>query len=159
MYYIKIENNLPVGYPIREETLREVNPSVSFPRIINAEDVLALGYAPYSVDMPPITERFKKAVLALPIFDGAMVTHGYNIVDMVEQERTAFQQAAEAEARVLQRNMLSTSDWTEMPSVQSKHTAEWIDAWAEYRTLVRDVYKQEHWPFTIDWPKEPLIAN
>ena len=78
---------------------------------------------------------------------------------MGEQEITAATQQAEDEAKSRQRNLLALSDWTEMPSVQSKHTAEWIAAWTEYRTLVRDVDKQASWPFDLDWPKEPLIAN
>jgi GDPmannose 4,6-dehydratase len=76
-----------------------------------------------------------------------------------EQEIAVVDAAALDHAKSLQRNLLALSDWTEMPSVQSKHTAEWIAAWAEYRTLVRDVDKQEHWPLAINWPKEPLIPN
>ena len=162
MYYIQIVDNKPVGYPMNENTLREMNPNVSFTSPINAEDILPLGFAPYRRAVPSQIEqleRFKVIVDAEPLFDGAQVIQQYQVRDMGEQEIAAATQQAEDESRSRQRNLLALSDWTEMPSVQSKHTAEWIAAWAEYRTLVRDVDKQEHWPFTIDWPKEPLIAN
>ena len=162
MYYIQIVDNKPVGYPMNENTLREMNPNVSFPSPINAEDILSLGFAPFRRSVPSQVEqleRFKVIVDAEPLFDGAQVIQQYQVRDMGEQEIEAATQQAEDEARSRQRNLLALSDWTEMPSVQSKHTAEWIAAWAEYRTLVRDVDKQASWPFDLDWPKEPLIAN
>jgi len=159
MYYIQIVDDKPVGYPINETTLREMNPNVSFTDPINAEDVLPLGYAPFRPAIPPIADRFKVVVDAEPLFDGAQVIQRFELRDMGEQEVISATQKAEDLARARQRNLLISSDWTELPSVQSKHTQEWIDAWAEFRTLVRDVDKQATWPFDLEWPKEPLVSN
>jgi hypothetical protein len=159
MYYIQIEDNKPVGYPITENTLREMNPNVSFTSPINAEDVLPLGFAPFRPAIPPIPGKFKVVAEGEPLFDGAQVLQRFILRDMGEQEIVSATQREEDLARARQRNLLISSDWTELPSVQSKHTQEWIDAWAEYRTLVRDVDKQASWPFDLEWPKEPLVSN
>jgi hypothetical protein len=111
------------------------------------------------MELPPQAERFKTVVDAEPFFDGNVVMQKFEIRDMGEQEIVAATQKAEDMAKSRQRNLLISSDWTELPSVQSKHTEEWIAAWADYRTLVRDVDKQATWPFDLDWPKEPLVSN
>jgi len=159
MYYIQILDGKPVGYPINEDILRQMNPNVSFGYPITADDVRPLGYAPFQMELPPQAERFKTVVDAEPFFDGNVVMQKFEIRDMGEQEIVAATQKAEDMAKSRQRNLLISSDWTELPSVQTKHTEEWIAAWADYRTLVRDVDKQASWPFDLDWPKEPLIAN
>jgi len=159
MYYVKIEDNQPVGYPMLETTVREILSNVSLPAVIDPAELLTLGFASFVRATPPIAGIHQRVAEIAPLFDGTTVTQQFEVSAMGEQEIEAVNTAALDHARSLQRNLLALSDWTEMPSVQSKHTAEWIAAWAEYRTLVRDTDKQEHWPFTIDWPKEPLIAN
>lgn len=159
MYYVKIEDNIPVGYPMLEPTVREILSNISLPAVLDPAELLTLGFAPFIRTTPPIASVYQRVAEIAPAFDGTTVTQQFEVTDMGEQEIAVVNAAALDNARSLQRNLLALSDWTEMPSVQSKHTAEWIAAWADYRTLVRDVDKQEHWPFTIDWPKEPLIAN
>lgn len=159
MYYIKIENGTAVGYPMTEQSVRELNPSVSLPLEIDPAELLTLGYAPYQRTVPPQTSRYETAAEITPTFDGTIAMQTFEVRAMSEQEKSVIDAAALAEVRLIQRTLLSDCDWTEMPSVQSKHTQEWIDAWAAYRTAVRDVDKQESWPFDIEWPKVPTVAN
>lgn len=159
MFYVKIEDGTPVGYPINENTLREMNASVSLPYPLDPTDIIPLGFAVYQPAYPPETTRFQVAAEIEPFFDGAVVMQQYEVRDMGEQEIAALTLRTEDEAKIRQRSLLTASDWSELPSVQSKHTEEWIAAWAEYRTLLRDVDKQESWPFDLTWPKEPLVAN
>jgi hypothetical protein len=159
MYYVKIEDNQPVGYPMLEATVREMLSNVSLPAVLDTAELLTLGFAPFIRTTPPDAGVYQRVAEIAPTFDGSTVTQQFEVTAMGEQEIAVVDAAALDLAKSQQRNLLALSDWTEMPSVQSKHTAEWIAAWAEYRTLVRDTDKQEHWPFTIDWPKEPLIAN
>jgi hypothetical protein len=159
MYYVKIEDGTPVGYPVTERTLREMNPNVSFPYPIKPEDLRPLGYALFQRALPPEVTRFQVVQDSAPFYDGTIVTQQFEVRDMGEQEILAVRNQTEDDAKATQRRMLLDSDWTELPSVQSKHTEEWIAAWAEYRTLLRDVDKQESWPFDLNWPKAPLVAN
>ena len=159
MYYIKIENGTPVGYPMTEQSVRELNPSVSLPLEIDPAELLTLGYAPYQRTVPPQTGRYERAAEVTPFFDGTVAMQTYEVQQMADQEKSVIDANALIEARLIQRTLLTDCDWTEMPSVQSKHTQEWIDAWANYRTAIRDVDKQGSWPFDIEWPKAPTDAN
>jgi hypothetical protein len=159
MYYVKIEDNIPVGYPMLETTVRSILANVSLPAVLDPAEMVTLGFAPFVRTTQPEAGVYQRVVEVTPLFDGTTVTQQFEVSAMGEQEIAAVDAAALDNSRSIQRNLLALSDWTEMPSVQSKHTAEWIAAWAEYRTLLRDADKQEHWPFTIEWPKEPLVSN
>ena len=159
MFYVKIEDNQPVGYPLLETTVREILSNVSLPAVLNPEEMLNLGYAQFIRVTMPEAGMYQRVVEIAPLFDGTTVTQQFEVTAMGEQEIEAVNNAALESAKSIQRNLLALSDWTELPSVQVKHTPEWIAAWAEYRTQLRDTDKQENWPLTIAWPKEPLIAN
>jgi hypothetical protein len=75
---------------------------------------------------------------------------------MSNQEKADVTSNALIAARSQQRSLLAASDWTEMPSVQSKKDQTWKDNWAAYRTAVRDVDKQPTWPLGPVWPVEPI---
>jgi len=53
--------------------------------------------------------------------------------------------------------LLSTTDWTELPSVQALHAGDpaWAAGWAAYRQALRDITSQPGFPGTIDWPTQP----
>ena len=159
MYYVKIEDNQPVGYPILESTVREILSNVSLPAVLDPAELLTLGFAPFIRVTMPEAGIHQRVVEVAPEFDGTTVTQKFEVSAMGEQEIAAVNAEILNRAKSQQRNLLALSDWTELPSVQSKHTEEWIAAWTEYRTLLRDVDKQENWPVTVDWPKEPLVSN
>jgi hypothetical protein len=75
---------------------------------------------------------------------------------MSDQEKADVTANALIAARNIQKSLLSASDWTEMPSVQTKKDQAWKDAWAAYRTAVRDADKQQTWPLGPVWPVEPI---
>jgi hypothetical protein len=157
--YIRIENGIPTGYPMLEETIKEILSNISLPVVIDPAELLPLGFAVFVRTTPPEAGVYQRAVEVAPIFDGTVVTQQFEIHEMGEQEIEAVNAAALDTAKSIQRNLLTLSDWTELPSVQSKHTQEWIDAWAEYRNLLRDTDKQLTWPITVAWPTAPLVAN
>lgn len=49
------------------------------------------------------------------------------------------------------KELLSASDWTQLPDVPSEKKAQW----AEYRQNLRDITAQDGYPFAIIWPTEP----
>jgi hypothetical protein len=156
MLYIKIENEQPVGYPMIVQTVRDLHPNISFPSIIDSSELLALGYAEFIRTLPPEAGVLQKAVELTPVFNGTVATQTWELRDMSDQEKADVTANALIAARSIQKSLLSRSDWTEMPSVQAKKDQTWKDAWAAYRTAVRDADKQSTWPLGPVWPVEPI---
>jgi hypothetical protein len=156
LLYIKIENEQPVGYPLTVQTIRDLYPHISFPSIIDSSELLTLGYAEFIRTLPPTAGVLQKAVELTPIFDGTVATQTWELQDMSDQEKADVTANALIAARSVQKSLLAVSDWTEMPSVQAKKDQAWKDAWAEYRTAVRDADKQATWPIGPIWPVEPI---
>lgn len=155
MLYIKIEDNNPVGFPITEETLRQVLSNVSLPYDLNTEDLLALGYAEYHKTASPDVGRFEKIVEDTPTFDGEKAQQVLTVVEMSDQEKELKTQEQLQKSKSEQLELLASTDWTELPSVRSKNSEEWAAAYDLYRTELRDVDKQESWPFDVIWPIPP----
>jgi hypothetical protein len=155
MYYIKIVEGNPIGYPLSEQNIRESLPNISLPLVLKPEDILEYGYIPFQFSLPPEVQRFQSIVEIDPeLVDGIMIQR-FSLREMGEQEKQAIIDTELEKSRNLQKSLLADSDWTELSSVRAKHSEEWADAWNEYRTLLRDVDKQESWPFDLSWPKIP----
>lgn len=155
MLYIKIEDSQPVGFPVTESTLRQVLSNVSLPYDIDLDELLVLGFAPYEKVLPPEVQRFEKIVELTPIFDGSKAVQNLQVEEMSDQEKAAFTEEQLAESRSKQQELLASTDWTELPSVRAKNSEDWAAAYDLYRTELRDVDKQEAWPFDVIWPKPP----
>jgi hypothetical protein len=155
MFYIKVENEKAQGYPISEENLREILPYVSLPIIIRPDDIIEYGFIPFKFSIPPEVDTFDVAVETDPIIENGIMIQQFLVREMGDQEKQAKISNEIQVVRNLQRSLLAESDWTELPSVRLKNTEAWAEAWDEYRTLLRDVDKQEFWPFNIVWPKVP----
>jgi len=156
MLYIKIENEQATGYPMIVQTIRDLHPNISFPSIIDSSELLMLGYAEFIRTVPPEVGVLQKVVEITPVFDGTVATQTWELLDMSDQEKADVTANALIAARNIQKSLLSASDWTEMPSVQTKKDQAWKDAWAAYRTAVRDADKQQTWPLGPVWPVEPI---
>jgi hypothetical protein len=54
--------------------------------------------------------------------------------------------------------LLSNTDWTELPSVQALHASDptWAASWATYRQALRDITTQPGFPGTVTWPTAPV---
>lgn len=53
------------------------------------------------------------------------------------------------------KQLLIESDYTEFPSTRSRLTAEQISMWEAYRQALRDITKQQSWPWDPLWPAQP----
>lgn len=156
MLYIKIEEGNPVGFPITEDTLRQMMSNVSLPYDINLQELLDLGYAPYEKVLPPETQRFEKVVEDSPTFDGSKAVQNLRVEEMSDQEKSAAIAEQLESSKSKQKELLAATDWTELPSVRAKNTEDWAAAYDLYRTELRDADKQESWPFDVIWPNLPF---
>lgn len=51
--------------------------------------------------------------------------------------------------------LLVESDYTEFPAIREKMTAEKIAEWETYRQALRDITKQQGYPWDPQWPTKP----
>jgi hypothetical protein len=156
MFYIKIVDGAPQGYPISADNIRYAIPNVSLPAEITAEDIAEYGFIPFQFSLPPELQRFESIEEIQPeLIDGVLIQQ-FTVREMGEQEKQIVIDQEITSARNLQRSLLADSDWTEFASVRAKHTEEWATAWEDYRNLLRDVDKQDSWPFDLNWPMLPV---
>ena len=72
----------------------------------------------------------------------------YQTGEWMDTRDTAFY---EAEARAKRLQLLSASDWTQLPDVPMTTK----EAWATYRQALRDITEQAGFPLNIVWPAPP----
>lgn len=142
--YVKVENNQAVKYPYTETDLRSDNPSVSFPKKIDA--AMMSAYSAY-----PVTK------VAAPSFDQNThrLTKSVELVNGVWQQTWTKEQMPETEASVNQRNkrnklLLETDVYGLSDRTMSSEMT-------TYRQALRDLPAHANWPFLneSDWPTKP----
>lgn len=62
--------------------------------------------------------------------------------------------ALSAAARVKRNQLITATDWTQMSDVGLDDTV--TEQYRVYRKALRDITDQPDFPFTINWPKEPV---
>lgn len=62
-------------------------------------------------------------------------------------------EATESEVKAKRKELLSESDWTQIPDNQL--TTEQKALWSQYRQALRDITSQESYPFNVIWPTKP----
>ena len=97
------------------------------------------------------------------LYDTYRISHSYNnnINEFIEKnynELIEFAQNEEKdelsqEARAKREKLLLDSDWTDL--VHSPLIDEQKEKWEEYRQALRDISKQENFPYKIEWPQKP----
>ncbi len=87
-------------------------------------------------------------VVPLPERPSQYHQFNYETGEWVDTRDTAFY---EAEARAKRLQLLSASDWTQLPDVPlaTKET------WATYRQALRDITDQPGFPVDVIWPASP----
>ena len=77
----------------------------------------------------------------------------YYVWDYIVNEWVADTTTAAAAATTQRNDLLSASDWTQIPN--GPLTALQQQAWATYRQQLRDITDQPGYPMTIEWPVAP----
>lgn len=60
------------------------------------------------------------------------------------------------QAKEKRNRLLLNSDWTELPSALSRLGETKVTVWQTYRQALRDIPKQEGYPFNVIWPTQPV---
>jgi len=140
--FIKLTNGVPENYTIGQ--LRKDNPNVSFPKDIPLETLSEYNVYPLTVeDRPSYNHLTEDAVLGTPTEVNGAWTQNYSVVQKPQED-------VEINIRRHRNNLLSESDWTQIPDCTVDQTA-----WATYRQALRDIPSQEGFPFNVTWPTKP----
>lgn len=148
---IKLENGIPVGYPILEENFRQAFPNIDLPRLIAASDVEQHGYGLYDFDNQPELGKYQKAVEVAPKRNEFGIwKQTWQVVEKDAAEKAAEDEAKAEVARNERTRLLFLSDWTQLNDAPVNQ-----QAWANYRQQLRDITAQPGFPWDINWPVAP----
>jgi len=150
---IKIENDKPVDHPILEENFRSLFPLYKYPDILTVENLKPLGYGIYDFSQMPASEKHKKAIETTPIQNeyGIWIQQ-WELIDMNEDEKKEQDNNMMEHIRSQRNFKLRVSDWRTLSDVEKPSN---YQEWLKYRQELRDLTKQEGFPWEINWPEEP----
>ena len=157
------------GEVVSEQTFRAMHPNTSMPQQLTEElindfggDVVfegpqASGGTVYQYSQRQGVEQingkwYTKYVLG-PVFTATTAEDG-TVTTAAEHEAAykAMKDAEQAKAIRTQRGeKLRDSDWTQVSDAPVDQAA-----WATYRQALRDISTQEGFPWTINWPEQPI---
>jgi hypothetical protein len=158
---VKLENGVPVEWPVTYSRIKHENQNVSFPRDVTKIDVAAYGYAKFAYsDKPEHDTEYQESVEVTPILSGDTYVQTWQVSDKyTPAERTAYDAQKET-ARVAalpdmhrskRDSLLAETDWwassdLTMPTEQTT-----------YRQALRDITTHTNWPdlSESDWPVKP----
>jgi hypothetical protein len=147
--HIKLTNGVPEKYTIGQ--LRRDNPQVSFPKSI--PDALLAEYSVYPLtptDRPQVDHTKNVAESPAQQINGVW-TQAWAATDATP-EQIAERTAAQARDIRRERNArLAACDWTQLADAPVDSAA-----WANYRQALRDVTAQAGFPWSVEWPAQPV---
>jgi Phage tail assembly chaperone protein len=149
--YALIKDGKPLKYPYSFDDLRDDNPNVSFYENPTIEDLHSWGLFPVEKVTSSFDISKENAIQSLPIFrDGKWYEH-WNIVSISDEEIEQRYQNLSQYYRQERNKKLFESDYTQLIDSPVVNKEEWKN----YRTQLRDITKQENFPWQVMWPKSP----
>lgn len=130
---------------------RELFPSTSFPANGPSDEWLTEQGAKKVTRFKAYDALTQKLVPAAPYDDGEFVSV-VQVQDLTAEEVQAAKDSAMAQLRNNRNNLLTQSDWTQIPDCTIPKKADW----ATYRQALRDFPATvEDARLPVDWPKNP----
>ena len=138
-------------YPYSIADLKRDNPQVSFPS--NPSQQLLEEFGVYYVtptEEPRVDALTHSAKEINPkLVDGKWVQN-WKVVEHSEEELDRIYNRTSDAVRSRRYSLLSESDWTQVADAPVDAAA-----WRSYRSELRDITKQEGYPFNVQWPVPP----
>lgn len=144
MIYAKIENGEITRFPYSIEDLRKENPNVSFPKVLNEDDLETFGVVKVKLLARPPTNTLTQVLYR----KNPELVNGEWVVGWTVETRPD----AEFSVRRFRNSLLKDSDWTQGKDIPDEFSA----AWATYRQELRDLTNNENWP-NVAFPSPPTI--
>lgn len=159
--FVKLENGVPVEWPVNENRIKHENPNVSFPNDVTKIDIAAYGYAKFSYSDPPeYNTEYQECVEITPVLNEDTYVQTWQVKEkFTAEERAEYDAKKEAELlatlpsvhRSKRDALISETDW--WASSDLTMTAEQT----AYRQALRDITTHVNWPHLedSDWPVKP----
>lgn len=147
--HIKITNGAPENYSVAQ--LRADNPQTSFPAQIPDSLLAEWDVYPLTPTVPPAHDHTKTMTEGTPVQVDGVWTQVWVMTDATQEEIDQRTQDQASNARAERNAKLVSSDWTQVADAPVDKAA-----WAAYRQDLRDVTNQPGFPWSIQWPVEPV---
>lgn len=151
MFYVLLAADGSVDrYPYTLTDLRFANPGTSFPAEITDETAAAFNCFPVTPTTPP-PDNYTINLERTAIKQGGHWVEEWTTTPATPEqiaERTA---TKASEVRTERNRRLADCDWTQLPDAPVDRAA-----WATYRQDLRDVTKQPGFPWSVQWPSQPV---
>ena len=156
MLLIEIENGKPTKNTITFDDFKRANSNTTFGIPLNTELLFSqFGYTLYNETEKPDASTLKKyfKFVEVPVLQSdksCLQTWSEVAMTNVEKQESYIYKVTEVKAK--RDSLLTTSDWTQLGDVAIANK----EAWATYRQELRDVTKQEGYPWGVVWPFLPM---
>lgn len=147
--HIKLTNGAPENYSVAQ--LRADNPQTSFPAQIPDSLLAEWDVYPLTPTVPPAHDHTKTMTEGTPVQVDGVWTQVWVMTDATQEEIDQRTQDQASNARAERNAKLVSSDWTQVADAPVDKAA-----WAAYRQNLRDVTAQAGFPWSIQWPVEPV---
>lgn len=147
--HIKLTNGAPENYSVAQ--LRADNPQTSFPAQIPDSLLAEWDVYPLTPTVPPAHDHTKTMTEGTPVQVDGVWTQVWIMTDATQEEIDRRTQDQASNARADRNAKLASSDWTQVADAPVDKAA-----WAAYRQNLRDVTAQAGFPWSIQWPVEPV---
>lgn len=147
--HIKLTNGAPENYSVAQ--LRADNPQTSFPAQIPDSLLAEWDVYPLTPTVPPAHDHTKTMTEGTPVQVDGVWTQVWVMTDATQEEIDQRTQDQASNARAERNAKLASSDWTQVADAPVDKAA-----WAAYRQNLRDVTAQAGFPWSIQWPVEPV---
>jgi hypothetical protein len=140
---------------LTEDDVVSENSNISFPRPFNDEVLESLGLVHYMVDAKPIYDPVRQCIKEgrIEVRDGvARRTH--IVEDLAALTTKANIRQKKIEVRAKRNQLLRETDWTVLPDSPLLEADK--QDWMEYRQELRDFPSNPDFPFTEEWPEDPI---
>jgi hypothetical protein len=148
--YLKLNTDSSITYPYNLTEIYTDNPTISFPSTLT--DELLEGFSIYRVipTQRPALNWNEGVIQQTPTFDGQRWVQTWQVYTLTQSELDERIGQKWEQVRDYRNQLLTESDWTQIPDSPLYGNQEWLD----YRQALRDVTNVEN-PFLIIWPNIP----
>lgn len=134
--------------PITIAAFKELHSNISFPAILSNDILEPYGYAVVELDVNPTVLPNEKLIFTGECYElDTKYYLRYEKVEMSDDDINALC----SDIRQLRDQLLKESDWTQGKDIPDSIS----QGWQPYRQALRDITKQDWFPFSINWPEKP----
>lgn len=156
--YVKLENGIPVEWPLDSWQIRVQNPGLSLPEYISNEVASELGYGVLVEDSPRYDPEFQNIIEIAPILKDGKYYQSYEITEKYtkEEKQKILDQRKKDFNQQEAKKLLLESDWVEYPSTsdttRNPHLTN-LNEWLDYRVALRAIAVNPS--ETVEFPVKP----